>query len=166
LFALLPYTQLATKAHSPEWQAAIQKEYRNLKHKGTWKLMQRTQLPSHAKVLPGKLVLKTKRDKNGSITKRKARWVAKGFRQQQGTDFDQTYAGVCKTTTWKLAIALAAFFGLEIEQVDVVGAFLNSDTDIEIFMDVPPDWEVNGSILENALLVALRWLQYACNCFL
>jgi hypothetical protein len=87
------------QADWPEWQAAIQKEYRNLTLKGTWKIMQRTQLPSHAKVIPGKLVFKTKRDKNGSITKRKARWVAKGFRQKHGTDFDQTYAGVCKTTT-------------------------------------------------------------------
>jgi hypothetical protein len=87
------------RADWPEWQAAIQKEYRNLTLKGTWKLMQRTQLPSHAKLILGKLVFKTKRDKNGSITKRKARWVAKGFRQKHGTDFDQTYARVCKTTT-------------------------------------------------------------------
>jgi hypothetical protein len=51
------------RADWSEWQAAIHKEYRNLAHKGTWKLVQRSQLPANAMVLPGKLVLKTKRDK-------------------------------------------------------------------------------------------------------
>ena len=133
-----------------EQQAAIQKEYRNLAYKGTWKLKKRAKLPFNAKVLLGKLVLKTKRDKNGLIIKRKARQVAKGFRQKQGTNFDQTYARVCKTTTWKLAIAITAYFRLKIKQVDVIRAFLNSNIDIEIYMEVPLDQEVNGSTLKNA----------------
>ena len=46
---------------------------------------------------------------------------------------------MCKNVTWKLAIALVALFDLEIEQMDVVGAFLNSEADTDIYVVVPPD---------------------------
>ena len=87
----------------------------------------------------GRLVLRTKRDQDSKITKRKARWVVKGFKQQYRKNYEQTFAGVCKSATWKLAIALAALFGLEIEQMDAVGAFLNSKADSDIYVEMPPD---------------------------
>ena len=95
------------------------------------------------------MVLRTKRGKDNEIIKYKARWVVKGFRQIEGVNFDQTYAGVCKNTTWKLAIALAAKLDLEIHQMDVVGAFLNADADTDIFVQVPPDWNDFRADLAN-----------------
>ena len=50
--------------------------------------MRRLKLLTRVKVLLGKLVLRTKRDRDCKILKRKARWVVKGFRQQYGKDFD------------------------------------------------------------------------------
>src|SRR6202021_354505 len=119
----------------------IEKEYRGITHKKTWKLLKRSKVPKEHKVLHGRLVLRTKRDQDSKITKRKARWVVKGFEQQYGKDYEQTFAGVCKSATWKLAIALAALFGLEIEQMDAVGAFLNSEADSDIYVEMPPDWK-------------------------
>ena len=83
------------------------------------------------------MVLKTKRDRDGNITKRKARWVVKGFKQRYRKDYEQTFTGVCKSVTWKLAIALAALFDLEIEQIDAVRAFLNSEADTDIYVKLP-----------------------------
>ena len=57
----------------PEWKKAILKEYRGLMYKKTWKLLRRVKLSKGVKVLPRKLVLKTKRDRDGKILKRKAR---------------------------------------------------------------------------------------------
>jgi hypothetical protein len=74
---------------------------------------------------------------------------------------------VCKSVTWKLAVALAALFDLEIEQMDVVGAFLNSMADTDIYVEVPPDWEINEETLKDApewackLLKALYGLKQA-----
>ena len=133
-----------------EWEKAIQKEYRGLKHKGTWKMLKRNTLPPGTSVIPGRLVLRTKRDKDNNIQKRKARWVAKGFRQQYGRDFDQTYAGVCKTVTWKLAVAIAALFDLEIDQMDVTQAFLNSKADTEIYVEVPPEWKIDEMVMTDS----------------
>ncbi|KAI0995909.1 Copia protein, partial [Podosphaera aphanis] len=125
---------------SGSWKLAIDREYRSLAMKKTWSLVRRSELPRGTKVLTGKLVLKTKRGKEGEILKHKARWVVRGFEQEYGRDYTQTYAGVCRNTTWKIAIALAAKFDLEIEQMDAVTAFLNSDADNDIYVEVPPGW--------------------------
>ncbi|KAI1005914.1 hypothetical protein K3495_g2310 [Podosphaera aphanis] len=77
----------------------------------------------------GKIVLKTKMDKNGEILKYKVRWAIRGFEQRVGHDFTQTYAGVCRITSWKVALSIAAMFDLEIEQLDAVTASLNSTAD-------------------------------------
>jgi hypothetical protein len=126
------------------WKVAIGREYKSLLRKKTWSLQKRSQVPRDQKVLRGKLVFKTKRDKNGKILKYKVRWVVRGFEQQYGTDYDQTYAGVCKSAVWKLAIALAANHDLEIEQMDAVTAFLNSEVDGDVYVELPPEWEENG----------------------
>ena len=129
---------------SREQKIAIDAEYRSLVDKQTWSLVERSELPKGAKVLTGKLVLKTKRDKDGKILKYKARWVVRGFEQRYGRDFTHTYAGVCRNTSWKIAIALAAKFDLEIERMDAVTAFLNSNSDNDIYVEVPPGWRQPG----------------------
>ena len=74
---------------------------------------------------------------------------------------------MCKNVIWKLAIALAALFDLEIEQMDVVGAFLNSEADTDIYVVVPPDWQADKGVLKDApewackLLKALYGLKQA-----
>ena len=74
---------------------------------------------------------------------------------------------MCKNVTWKLAIALAVLFDLEIEQMDAIGAFLNSEADTDIYVEVPPYWEVEGEVLKDApewvckLLKALYGLKQA-----
>ena len=103
--------------------------------------MRRKHVLAGHKILRGRLVLKTKRDRNGNILKYKARWVVKGFEQQYSKDYDQTFVGVYKSATQKLVIALIAFFDLEVEQIDAVQAFLNSQPDVDIYIELPPNWE-------------------------
>ena len=47
-----------------------------------------------------------------------------GFLQEQGIDYDQTFTGVAKGMAYKTVFALAAQYDWEIEQIDVVTAFL------------------------------------------
>jgi hypothetical protein len=117
--------------------------------------------------LRGKLVFRTKRDKDRNILKYKVRWVVRGFEQQYGRDYDQTYAGVAKSQTWKLVLALAALFDLEIEQMDAVVAFLNSEIDGRVYVELPPGWcNLTGKELSHyeficELLKALYGLKQA-----
>lgn len=74
--------------------------------------------------LGGKWVYKVKRDVDGNIATFKARWVVKGYLQQFGIDFDQTFAAVVKPTAFRVWFAIAASYDLDIDQMDVKTAFL------------------------------------------
>ncbi len=54
-----------------------------------------------------------------------------------GVDYDQTYASVAKAQSWKILLALAATLNLEIEQIDVITAFLQGKADEDICIELP-----------------------------
>lgn len=60
-----------------KWKMAVDTEYRSLANKKTWTLVKSSELPKGKKVLTGRLVLKTKRDKDGQILRYKALWVVR-----------------------------------------------------------------------------------------
>ena len=82
-------------------------------------------------VLPSKYVFRVK---NGGP---KARVVALGCNQLYGIDYLETFAPVVKLTTIRTLLALAALFDLEVEQMDVITAFLNGDLDEVVYMMIP-----------------------------
>jgi hypothetical protein len=96
-----------------KWRLALKLEYYAIQRKKTWTLRKRAEVDG--KILRGKLVFKKKRDKDGNILKYKVRWVVRGFEQQYGKDYDQTYTGVCKSVTWKIVLAITTIRDWEVE---------------------------------------------------
>jgi transposase InsO family protein len=129
--------------NSQSWKTAMEKELNSLEENHTGDLV--TQTPN-MHVLEGKWVYKLKVDQNGNIIKFKARWVVKGFEQYYGTEYDQTFAGVAKGMTIKALFALAAQYDLEIEQMDVVTAFLNGDIDCELYVEYPEGFKCDNKV--------------------
>ena len=145
--------------NSFDWRRVFRKEYDSLRDKKTWTCLERSDVPKDKKVLSGKVVMKTKRNKDGEISKIKVRWVVRGFEQLYGRDYIQTYAGVCRSTSWKIAISMAATFNLEIDQMDAVTAFLNSKTNDDIYVELPPMWkEYNLEELDDPVCKLLKAL--------
>ena len=72
---------------------------------------------------------------DGSIGKYKVRLVAKGYKQNGGLDYFDTYSLVTRITSIRMLIAIAALHSLEIHQMDVKIAFLNGDLNEEIYMN-------------------------------
>ncbi len=60
-----------------------------------------------------------------------------GGRQIHGVDYNETFAPVVSLTTIRTILALASYHNLELEQMDVVTAFLNEDLNEGIYMFVP-----------------------------
>ena len=79
-----------------KWEKAMQSEMDSLHKNNTWDLVP---LPSGKKVLPCKWVYKMKITPNDGKPKYKAQLVAKGFKQQQGVDFDEIFSPIVKMTT-------------------------------------------------------------------
>lgn len=71
----------------------------------------------------------------------KARLVAQGFLQQEGIDFNETYSPVAKYHSVKIALAIAAAYGMTVCQVDVKTAFLQSEIDNELYLKIPRGFE-------------------------
>lgn len=116
------------------WQIAIQKEYKALTDNGTWELCQ---LPKGRKAITCKWVFKLKLDSDGKVASHKARLVARGFTQQEGIDFKETYSPVVKFTTIRLLLAFATEWDMNVHQLDISTAYLNADIEEELYMMQP-----------------------------
>jgi hypothetical protein len=131
------YHQAVNGPLSDQWLEAMRDEINSLIQNDTWVTINQSDLPHGKQVLSGKWVYKLKRDDDGVIQRYKARWVVKGFMQQYGLDFDETFASVVKPMAFRALFALAAFLDLEIEQMDVKTAFLYGQIDKEIYVRLP-----------------------------
>jgi hypothetical protein len=68
---------------------------------------------------------------------KKARFVAKGYSQKPGEDYTEVFSPVADFVSIRIILCLACIFDWEIEQMDVVTAFLNGDIDATIYINLP-----------------------------
>ena len=118
----------------PAWLAAMQDEYNTLHQNGTWEPVPR---PPGAHVISGKWIFKNKYNADGSLERRKARWVVRGFSQRPGLDFDQTFSPVVKPATIRMVLHLAAARDWPVHQLDVKNAFLHGDLTEKVYCQQP-----------------------------
>ncbi|GJR52431.1 retrovirus-related pol polyprotein from transposon TNT 1-94 [Tanacetum coccineum] len=82
--------------------------------------------PDKAFVISLKWIYKVKLDELGGILKNKARLVARGYRQEEGIDFEESFAPVARLEAIRIFLAFAAHMNMVIYQMDVKTAFLNA----------------------------------------
>ena len=125
----------------PDWEKGIDTELGQLWEKGTWELVDQ---PRDAVPLNNKWVFIRKRDREGNIQRYKAWLVAKGYSQQPGHDYIEMHSPVVRLETICTILAIAITKGLEIQQMDVKGAYLNGTLKETIYMHQPNRYN-NGS---------------------
>lgn len=140
------------------WEKAMDDEIASLLENGTWTV---EKPPDGVKPVPARWTFKLKRDKQGQIERYKARFVAKGFKQKHGVDFEEVFAPVSRLPTVRTLLAVAAARDLEIKQLDVKTAFLNGTLEEEIWADQPEGYEVGGPEMKLKLKKSLYGLKQA-----
>lgn len=118
-------------AQAYKWKNAMELEMKSLRENETWEL---TKLPRETKTIKCKWIFSTKTDEMGNILRFKARLVARGFSQEYGIDYTETFSPVVKYTIIRF-VAVAR--NLKITQMDAVTAYLNGNMKETIYMDQP-----------------------------
>jgi len=100
----------------------MQEKLNQFKRNEVWELIP---MDDSHQVRGTKWVLRNMLDEDGNITKNKVKLVAKGYRQEEGIYYDETYAPVARLEVIRLLIAYASLMKFKLYQMDVKNAFLN-----------------------------------------
>jgi hypothetical protein len=106
-----------------------------------WEIVPR---PKEKSVVTSKCVYKIKHATDGSVDKYKAIFVARGFSQKEGEDYDETFSLMARYTSIRAIISLAASMGWNLHQMDVKETFLNGVIEEEVYIEQPQGFEVHS----------------------
>ncbi|GKD11399.1 retrovirus-related pol polyprotein from transposon TNT 1-94 [Tanacetum coccineum] len=98
------------------WIEAMQEELNEFEHLEVWELIPR---PDHVMIITLMWIYKVKLDKLGGVLNNKAYLVARGYRQEEGTDFEESFALVARLEAIHIFIAFATHMSMIVYQMDV-----------------------------------------------
>ncbi|GKA20298.1 retrovirus-related pol polyprotein from transposon TNT 1-94 [Tanacetum coccineum] len=116
------------------WIEAIQEELHQFDRLQVWELVDK---PFGKSVIKLKWLWKNKKDEDQTIIRNKARLVAKGYAQEEGIDFEESFAPVARLEAVRIFVAYAAHKSFTIYQMDVKTAFLNGPLKEEVYVAQP-----------------------------
>jgi hypothetical protein len=119
-------------AEKKVWKDAMTEEYQSIIKNDVWGVVAR---PKEKSVVSSKLIYKTKHSADGSIEKYKVRFVARGFYQKEGIDYEETFALVARYTSIRTTLVIVAIMKWKIHQMDMKTAFLNGVVEEEVYVE-------------------------------
>nr|GEY40150.1 retrovirus-related Pol polyprotein from transposon TNT 1-94 [Tanacetum cinerariifolium] len=108
---------------------AMQEELNEFERLEVWELVPR---PYKVMVITLNWIYKVKLDELGGILKNKARLVARGYRQKEGIDFEESFVSVARLEAIRIFLAYSAHKNMVVYQMDVKTAFLNVNTEYQL----------------------------------
>ena len=119
---------------NPLWQQAMKEELDALHKTGTWDLVD---LPSGKSTIGCKWVYKIKTRSDGTVDCYKAHLIARGFTQEYGIDYEETFSLVARLSSIRTLIAVSTACKWPLFQMDVKNVFLNVELLEEVYMKLP-----------------------------
>ncbi|GKB05424.1 retrovirus-related pol polyprotein from transposon TNT 1-94 [Tanacetum coccineum] len=116
------------------WIESMQDELNQFERLQVWELVPR---PEGKNVIALKWLWKNKCDADNIVVRNKTRLVAKGYKQEEGIDFEESFAPVARLEAVRMFIAFAAHMNITIFQMDVKTAFLNGPLKEEVYVSQP-----------------------------
>lgn len=121
-----------------DWIMAMQEELSQFERSKVWTLVPR---PTDRTIIGIKWIFRNKLDDQGSVTRNKARLVVQGYNQEEGIDYDESFAPVARMEAIRMLIAFASHMEFKLYQMDVKSAFLNGYLQEEVYVKQPPGFE-------------------------
>ncbi|GKC33211.1 retrovirus-related pol polyprotein from transposon TNT 1-94 [Tanacetum coccineum] len=135
------------------WIEAMQDELHQFDRLKVWELVDK---PFGKMIIKLKWLWKNKKDEDQTVIRNKARLVAKGYAQEEGIDFEESFAPVARLEAVRIFVAYATHKSFPIYQMDVKTAFLNGPLKEEVYVAQPegfvdPDHPEKVYLLRKAL---------------
>nr|GEY50727.1 retrovirus-related Pol polyprotein from transposon TNT 1-94 [Tanacetum cinerariifolium] len=116
------------------WIEALQEELHQFDRLQVWELVGKL---FGKNVIKLKWLWKNKKDEDQTVIRNKARLVAKGYAQEEGIDFEESFALVARLEAVWIFVAYATHKSFLIYQMDVKMAFLNGPLKEEVYVTQP-----------------------------
>ncbi|GJT83767.1 retrovirus-related pol polyprotein from transposon TNT 1-94 [Tanacetum coccineum] len=116
------------------WIEAMQEELHQFDRLQVWELIDK---PFGKNVIKLKWLWKNKKDEDQTVIRNKARLVAKGYAQEEGIDFEESFAPVARLEAVRIFVTYAAHKSFPIYQMDVKTTFLNGPLKEEVYVAQP-----------------------------
>ncbi|GKD80501.1 retrovirus-related pol polyprotein from transposon TNT 1-94 [Tanacetum coccineum] len=113
------------------WIEAMQDELHQFDRLQVWELIVK---PFGKTVIKLKWLWKNKKDEGQTVIRNKVRLVAKGYAQEEGIDFEESFAPVARLEAVRIFVAYAAHKSFLIYQMDVKTTFLNGPMKEEVYV--------------------------------
>ncbi|GJT49494.1 retrovirus-related pol polyprotein from transposon TNT 1-94 [Tanacetum coccineum] len=117
------------------WVMAMQEELNQFISNDVWELVPN---PMDMTIIGTKWLYRNKLNENGVVSRNKDRLVAQSYNQQEGIDYDETYAPVARLESIRILLAYACALDFKLFQMDVKSAFLNGFINEEVYVAQPP----------------------------
>jgi len=110
----------------------MQEELNQIERNNVWELVEK---PDNYPIIGTKWVFRNKLDENDIVIRNKARLVAKGYNQENGINYEETYAPVARLEAIRMLLAFASIRDFKLYQMDVKSVFLNGFIQDEVYVD-------------------------------
>ena len=114
------------------WILAMQEELNQFTRNDVWELVPK---PEDKSIIGTKWVYKNKMNEHGEVVRNKARLVAQGYCQEEGIDYDKTFAPVARLEAIRILLAFANYNNFKLYQMDVKSDFLNGFVKEEVYVE-------------------------------
>nr|GEV90982.1 retrovirus-related Pol polyprotein from transposon TNT 1-94 [Tanacetum cinerariifolium] len=115
----------------PAWIDSMQEELFQFKRLDVWVLVP---APNNISPLTLKWLFKNKHDKEQTIIRNKSRLVVRGYRQEEGIDFEESFAPVARMEAIRIFLAYAAHKSFTVFQMDVKTVFLHGSLKEDVYV--------------------------------
>nr|GEU45145.1 hypothetical protein [Tanacetum cinerariifolium] len=118
----------------PAWIESMQEELLQFKRLDAWVLVP---APDNISPLTLKSLLKNKHDEEQTVIRNKSRLVVRGYRQEEGINFEESFAPVARMEAIRIFLAYAAHKSFSVFQMDVKTAFLHGSLKEDMYVCQP-----------------------------
>nr|GFB92773.1 retrovirus-related Pol polyprotein from transposon TNT 1-94 [Tanacetum cinerariifolium] len=115
----------------PAWIESMQEELLQFKRMDVWVLVP---IPDNISPLSLKWIFKNKHDEEQTIIRNNSRLVVRGYRQEEGLDFEESFAPVARMEAIRIFLAYAAHKSFTVFQMDVKTAFLHGSLKEDVYV--------------------------------